>query len=80
VHTGIAYDIQIPSLIPFFEEYDAMVGANCNEEQWDEMHYSERAKAVAFHRLKKTINLHEGDALKLHEQHELHMKPKGMRK
>ncbi len=68
IQTGIAYDIQIPGLVPFFEEYEAMVRANCNERQWGDIHYSEKAKAVAFHRLKKIINLHEGDAVEMHRK------------
>ncbi len=68
IQTGIAYDIQIPGLVPFFEEYEAMVRANCSEEQWGGIHYVQKAKAVAFHRLKKTITLHEGDAIELHRK------------
>ncbi|KKM90668.1 hypothetical protein LCGC14_1236220 [marine sediment metagenome] len=68
IQTGIAYDIQIPGLVPFFEEYEAMVRANCNDEQWGNVHYSDKAKAVAFHRLKKIINLHEGDAVEVHRK------------
>lgn len=66
VETGIAYDVQFPGLVPFFEEYEAMIRANYSEREWPQIPFWEKAKAIAHHRLKKMINLHEGDAVDLH--------------
>lgn len=65
VITGIEYKIQLPGCVPFFEEYDAMVEANHNEETWAELGAVEKAGAVAFYRIKRFISLHEGDAIEL---------------
>ncbi len=64
VNTGITYDAQIKGVVPFFEEYDAMVAANYNAIEWKNLPPSDRAEAVAHLRLRKHINLHESDALK----------------
>ncbi len=51
-------------VVPFFEEYDAMISANYNSTEWKDLPPLERAEAVAHLRLRKHINLHESDALK----------------
>ncbi|GAF79301.1 unnamed protein product [marine sediment metagenome] len=65
VDTGIAYGVQIRGCIPFFEEYEAMVKANYNEYEWRGLRPIDRAVAVAYLRLQKVINLHEGDAVEM---------------
>jgi hypothetical protein len=65
VRTGIAYKRQIANCIPFYEEFDAMVKENYNEEAWMKLPPKERAMAVAHYRLNKFILLHEGDAIEM---------------
>jgi hypothetical protein len=53
-------------VVPFFEEYDAMVAANFNAVEWKGLRHGDRAEAVARYRLRKHITLHESDALDVH--------------
>lgn len=53
-------------VVPFFEEYDAMVAANFNSTEWKGLQPNERAEAVARYRLKKHISLHEAEAVEVH--------------
>lgn len=57
---------QIRGVVPFFEEYDAMVEAEYNQDEWKKVSYVEKAEAVAYHRLKRLIGLHENDAVQRH--------------
>jgi hypothetical protein len=66
VDTGITYGIQLPGAVPFFEEYDAMIEANYNQEQWNGLRPWQRAEAVAHFRVKRHIGLHEAEALDTH--------------
>ncbi len=63
VHTGISYDTQMRGVVPFFEEYDAMVAANYNRIEWKKLRPADRAEAVAHFRLNKHIAVHTHDAL-----------------
>lgn len=62
VATGIAYGIQWPGLVPEFEEYEAMVEAHHNTVTWQAAGWRERARAVAWLRLHRLIELHGNDA------------------
>ncbi len=53
-------------VVPFFEEYDAMVAANFNAVEWKGLRHGDRAEAVARYGLRKHIALHESDALDTH--------------
>ena len=63
VGTGVAYKRQFGNLVPFFEEYDVMIGSGYNSIEWAKLDHTERADAVAYHRLKRLIGLHENDAV-----------------
>ncbi len=52
----------MPGLVPYFEEYDAMVEANFNSRTWRKLDPWERAEAVARYRLKRHIAGHENEA------------------
>ncbi len=52
-------------VVPFFEEYDAMVAANYNSTEWKGLRPADRAEAVARYRLGKHISVHEADAVDL---------------
>ena len=61
-------------VVPFFEEYDAMVAANFNAIEWKGLRHNDRAEAVARYRLRKHISLHESEALDTHIQMKRHKK------
>lgn len=63
VHTGISYDTQMKGVVPFFEEYDAMIAANYNRIEWDRLPPIDRAEAVAHFRLSKHIAVHTHEAI-----------------
>ena len=62
ISTGITYDVQFPGLVPFFEEYDAMVEANHTTATWRELDNWEKAEAVARYRIRRHIAGHESEA------------------
>ncbi len=66
VQTGITFDVQMKGVVPFFEEYDAMVAANYNSTEWKGLRSEDRAEAVARYRLRKHIEVHVADAVDLH--------------
>lgn len=63
ITTGISYRINLPDLVPPYEEYAAMIHANYNTLEWLTLASYEKAQAVAFYRLSKLISLHEQDAV-----------------
>lgn len=63
IATGITLGIEIPGLVAGYEEYAAMVAANYNESQWQEIGWRERARAVAYYRLEHSIRVHQEDAV-----------------
>lgn len=68
VATGITFGIELEGLVPPYEEYAAMVAANYNAREWQTLSAGERAQAVAFYRLSKLVDLHQGDAVAIHSQ------------
>ena len=52
-------------VVPFFEEYDAMVAANYNSTEWKGLRPADQAEAVARYRLGKHIARHVSDAIDL---------------
>lgn len=68
INTGIRYATQIKGVVPFFEEYDAMVEAGFNVIEWENLDYVEKADAIAYRRLKRLIGLHENDAVQRYHE------------
>lgn len=68
ISTGIRYTYQIRNVVPFFEEYDAMVKAGYNTTEWNNLEYMTKVEAVAYQRLKKLIGLHENDAVQTYHE------------
>ncbi len=68
VETGITFGIELEGLVPPYEEYAAMVAAHYNSISWQTLTAEERARAVAFYRLARLVNLHESDAVAQHAQ------------
>ena len=66
IRTGVDYHRQFRGLVPFFEEYDAMISAGYNANEWENLDPIERADAVAYYRLQKLVSLHENDAVQKH--------------
>ncbi len=62
VATGISYGARLPWLVPQWEEYEAMCGANHTETTWAAAPWRVRARAIAAHRLRAWIALHTEDA------------------
>ena len=60
--TGITLGLDLPDLVPPYEEYAAMVNAHYNTFTWEELEPAQRAQAVAFYRLSRLVALHESDA------------------
>lgn len=50
-------------VVPFYEEYDAMLEAYFNPREWKGLRHYERAEAVARYRLKRHIALHQAEAM-----------------
>ena len=65
VQTGITFDVQLPGMVSFFEEYDAMLEANYSVSEWDGLRPFNRAEAVARYRLKRHISIHETEAMRV---------------
>lgn len=63
--TGITLGIDLPGLVPPYEEYAAMVNAHYNRQDWLSLGPDDRAQAVAFYRLSRLVSLHEADAAAL---------------
>lgn len=68
VHTGISLRVQMQGVVPWFEEYDAMVRSHHTSETWHALSHEERAEAVAHERLSKMIALHENEAVTQHAE------------
>jgi hypothetical protein len=68
VATGITFGIELEGLVPPYEEYAAMVSAHFNTSEWQTLAAEERAQAVAYWRLSRLIELHQGDAVAIHAQ------------
>jgi hypothetical protein len=63
INTGITFAVQVPGLVSFYEEHDAMIEANHTEESWQRLSPMGRAEAVASYRLRRAVKLHQADAL-----------------
>ena len=57
--------MQLRGMVPFFEEYDAMLEANYSVGEWDGLRPFNRAEAVARYRLKRHISIHEAEAVRV---------------
>ncbi len=68
INTGIAFNIQVPGLVSFYEEHDAMVDTNHTEETWQRLSSLARAEAVAGYRLRSYIALHRQDAINRYQE------------
>ena len=70
ISTGISYDRHIAGIVPYFEEYDAMIKAGYNSIEWLGLSHEEKANSVAYQRLKRLISLNENDAVQKHVERE----------
>ncbi len=61
-------------LVPYFEEYDAMVEANYNSRTWRKLDPWERAEAVAHYRIKRHIAGHENEAVHMDHKRKMRIK------
>lgn len=63
VHTGVTFGIQMPGLVPEYEELEAMESRAMTEAGWLALDAGERARIVAQRRLAKYIALHTQEAV-----------------
>lgn len=62
VITGIAYGVQIPGMVPLYEELSAQAARGLTQAQWQALPWRERAFIIAHDRLRSYIGLHQSDA------------------
>lgn len=75
ITTGISYGVSIGGLVPDYEEHSAMLENNLNILLWKRIGWQERAKAIAWLRLKRLETLNQNDA----QQQAAKVKGKGKR-
>ena len=63
VQTGISMGVQIPGMVPLFEELDAQAARGLTSAQWQALSWRERALIIAHARAKRDIALHQSDAV-----------------
>lgn len=62
VTTGIEFHRLLPELVPLYEEREAATFSHYNFNEWQALHYSEKAMAVAHYRLSRLVGIHEEEA------------------
>lgn len=62
ISTGITYGVSIGGLVPDYEEHTAMLENNLNVFLWKRLGWYERAKAIAWLRIKRLEQLNQSDA------------------
>lgn len=62
ISTGISYKVQIPGLVPQYEEFSVIALARETITTWRNLSWRDRASWVAWHRLKQLESLHASDA------------------
>jgi hypothetical protein len=62
LQTGITFGIQVPGLVPFYEEALARQKAGYTEPEWADLEPLARARSVALYRLEIYRALHESGA------------------
>jgi len=63
ITTGITAELELPGLVPPFDEYSSMTAANYTETEWAHLSADARARAVAHWRLTRLVRLHENDVV-----------------
>lgn len=63
VHTGVTYGVQMPGLVPEYEELEAMAARGLTEAQWLGLSADERARVIAYARLSRYVQLHTQEAV-----------------
>ena len=63
VNPNIRFRRILPSLVPLYEEQEALRDANYNYNQWKELTWWEKALHVAHYRNKNLVRLHSEDAV-----------------
>jgi hypothetical protein len=63
IDTGITYGSLLPGMVPEFEERLACMENNYSWREWQKLSWHERGEAVAFYRLRKLVEMHQGEAV-----------------
>ena len=63
VRTGLSFGRLLPSLVPLYEEMEAMRFAGYNERAWRRLDTEEKAFHVAHFRVHGLVEMHKDDAV-----------------